>query len=468
FNTAFVPMFSRRLEAEGREDARAFAEDALAALALFLLGFTLLAQLAMPWMVLALASGFAGDERLALATAMGRVAFPYILFISLAALFSGVLNALGRFAAAAAAPVLLNLILIGALGLAALGLPAEATLGDVPQAEGLRAGAWLVWGVALAGVAQMALVWRAAARAGLPLRLRRPRWTPALGRLAMVAAPAALASGVMQINLVVGRQVASFFDGAVAWLYYADRLYQLPLGVIGVAVGVVLLPELARRLAAEDAQGAKDAVSRSAEFSLALALPASVALMVIPGPIVSVLFARGAFGPEDAQATALAAAVYGAGLPAFMLTKVIQPLFFARENTKTPFRMAVWGMAANAAIAVGLSPVLGFAACALATSLSSALVLGLLWREALRRFGDEARLDPRLRARLPRMAAASLAMGVVCLAAQALLGGLLAAPGWRYLALALLVGAGLVSYAAAAALSGAVRPADLRAALRRG
>ncbi|MEO0682111.1 MAG: murein biosynthesis integral membrane protein MurJ, partial [Pseudomonadota bacterium] len=384
FNAAFVPMFSRRLEAEGSEAARRFAEEALAALTVFLLVFTLAAQAVMPWLVLALASGFAGDERLPLATAMGRVAFPYILFISLAALLSGVLNALGRFAAAAAAPVLLNLILIGALGLAWAGLPAETTLVGAPAAVGDRAGAWLVWGVAAAGVAQVALVWRAAARAGMPLRLRAPRWTPELSRLAAIAFPAALSAGVMQINLVVGRQVASFFDGAVAWLYYADRLYQLPLGVIGVAVGVVLLPELARRLTAGDAAGARDAVSRSAEFSLALALPAAVALIAIPGPIVSVLFGRGAFGEADAAATALAVAIYGAGLPVFMLAKVAQPIFFAREDTRTPFRAALWGMAANAAIAVGLSPVMGFSACALATTLSGALTLWLLRRAALR------------------------------------------------------------------------------------
>ena len=151
-----------------------------------------------------------------------------------------------------------------------------------------------------------------------------------------------------------------------------------------------------------------------------------------------------------------------------MLSKVIQPLFFAREDTRTPFRMALWGMLANALLALGLSPILGFAACALATSLSAVIVLALLWREALRRYGDEARLDPALRARLPRMAAASLLMGAVCLAVEALLGDLLTAPFWRYPALAALIVAGLASYAAAAVALGAVRPADLKAALRRG
>jgi putative peptidoglycan lipid II flippase len=461
FNTAFVPMFARRLEEAGEREAREFAESAMAALAAVLLVLTLVAQVAMPFLVLGLASGFAGDERFDLSVEFGRIAFPYILFISLAALLSGVLNSLGRFAAAAAAPVLLNVILIGALGLAAAGLFPE---GDV---QGYGAGLALVWGAAVAGVAQMALVWRAAAQAGMPLRLRRPRITPAIRRLAVVAFPAALAGGVMQVNLVVGRQVASWFEGAVAWLYYADRLYQLPLGVIGVAIGVVLLPELSRRLSLGDHAGVRDAVGRSSEFALALTLPAAVALIAVPGPLVEVLFGRGAFEAGDAAATARAVAVYGLGLPAFVMMKIYQPLYFAREDTRTPFNYALWGMGVNAGVAVGLAPVIGFLSAALATTLAAWVNLWLLMRGA-RVFGEEGRWDDRLRARLPRIGAASLGMGVVCLAIEAALGGWLAAPGWRYLALAALVGGGGAAYGALLFGLGGVRPADLRAALRRG
>jgi putative peptidoglycan lipid II flippase len=224
----------------------------------------------MPWLVLLMASGFAGDDRFDLAVLYGRIAFPYILFISLAALLSGVLNATGRFTAAAAAPVLLNLLFIAALSLGhRLGWP----VGDT-----------LAWTVPVAGVAQLALVWVAASRAGFRLTPHRPRLTPDLKRLAIIAAPAALAGGVVQVNLLIGRQVASFFDGAVAWLSYADRLYQLPLGVVGIAIGVVLLPDLSRRLRAEDTEGGRHALSRAAEISLALTVPAAVALAVIPIP----------------------------------------------------------------------------------------------------------------------------------------------------------------------------------------
>ena len=191
-------------------------------------------MLFMPALVWATAEGFAGDERFDLTVAFGRIAFPYIFFISLAALFSGVLNATGRFAAAAAAPVLLNVMLIAAMAFAALN--------NGPVADAL------VWTIPFAGAAQLALVWIAAARAGFHIRTERPRWTPRDARLVRIAVPAALAGGVMQINLLVGQQVASNYDKAVSWLYAADRLYQLPLGVVGIAVGIVLLPDLSRRL----------------------------------------------------------------------------------------------------------------------------------------------------------------------------------------------------------------------------
>jgi putative peptidoglycan lipid II flippase len=203
-----------------------------------------------------MAAGFAGDVRLELATDFGRIAFAYILFISLAALLSGVLNASGRFAAAAAAPLLLNIILVLALVLARA-RRAPAT-GHRHQFRRKRRGSDAAarddadWGVLVAGLAQLALVWVAAASVGFRAVPRIPRLTPDMKRLAIIALPAMLAGGVVQINLLVGRQVGSFFDGAIAWLSFADRLYQLPLGVVGIAVGVVLLPDLSRRLRAGD------------------------------------------------------------------------------------------------------------------------------------------------------------------------------------------------------------------------
>lgn len=450
FNTAFVPMFSKKLE--GDDDPHGFAEDALSALAAVVLVFSLIAMLAMPWLVYAMASGFKGDERFDLAVIYGRICFPYILLISLTALLSGLLNAGGRFVAAAGAPVLLNLIFISAMLFSAW--------------MGWDMGLTLSWATPVTGAAQLALVWVAAARMGYPLRLRMPRITPDLKRLLMIAAPAVLAGGVVQVNLLVGRQVGSFFDGAIAWLNYADRLYQLPLGVVGIAIGVVLLPEISRRLKAADTDGGRHAYNRALEFSLFLTIPAAVALVVIPVPLISVLFERGAFGPEDTWPTALTLAVYGLGLPAFVLQKVLQPLYFAREDTRTPLRFAVHSMIVNAVLAVGLAPFIGFIAAAWGTTLAAWAMVVQLWLGA-RGMGEATRIDERLKSRLLRTALASVIMGMALWGLMEALETLLTAPRLRYLALALLVTGGAAVFAVAAVLCGAIRPSDFRAGFRR-
>ena len=326
---------------------------------------------------------------------------------------------------------------------------------------------WLIWAVPVAGLAQLALVWIAADRAGVRLRPSRPRWTPEMKHLVAVAVPAALAGGVMQINLLVGQQVASHFDKAVGWLYAADRLYQLPLGVVGIAVGIVLLPDLSRRLSAQDDTGAKHAFARAGELSLALTIPAAVALVVVPLPVVSVLFERGATGPDDSAAIAVAVAIYGLGLPAFVLQKVLQPLFFAREDTKSPFRYAVWAMIINAAIAVGLAPVIGWIAPAIATTVAGWAMVWLLARGG-RQFGDVARFDAQFRDRLWRICLASFVMGVVLWGGTLLLGPYLAISGLRFAALAVLIGLGMGSYALAGQLFGAFSVREMRSAFRRG
>nr|WP_217430397.1 murein biosynthesis integral membrane protein MurJ [Sulfitobacter algicola] len=450
FNMAFVPMFSKKLE--GGDGAKEFANDAFTGLATILIVFTVIAQFAMPYLVIAMASGFLEDQRFDLAVFFGRIAFPYILFISLAALLSGVLNATGRFAAAAAAPVLLNILFVGAMILAgAMGWP----IGDT-----------LVWTVPIAGIAQMALVWVAASRAGFRLTIKRPRMTPELKRLAIIAAPAALAGGVVQVNLLIGRQVASFFDGAIAWLNYADRLYQLPLGVVGIAIGVVLLPDLSRKLRAGDDVGGQSAFNRAGEISLALTIPAAVALIAIPVPLISVLFERGAFGPEDTAAAALAVAVYGLGLPAFVMQKVLQPLFFAREDTKRPFYYALVSLIINAVVAIGLAPIVGYITAAIGTSLAAWSMVFLLWRGA-KTMGPAAKFDTRFSQRLPRIIAASLVMGAILWVSAWLMAPALQMAGIRYLALAGLIAIGIISYFGVGQLIGAFRFSEFRTAMKR-
>ena len=450
FNAAFVPMFSKRLEAD--ENPLGFAGLALSGLGLVLLVLTGLAMVFMPALVWATAEGFAGDARFGLTVDYGRVVFPYIFFISLAALLSGALNAAGRFAAAAAAPVLLNVLLIAAMAVA-------AWMGGAVMLA-------LIWAVPVAGVAQLVLVWMAAERAGLRIRPVRPRWTPEMAQLVRIAIPAALAGGVVQVNLVVGQLVASQTDKAVSWLYAADRLYQLPLGVVGIAVGIVLLPDLSRRLKAGDGDGARHALSRGGEVALALTVPCAVALMVVPLPLVAVLFERGAFGADDSAATALAVAVYGLGLPAFVLQKILQPVFFAREDTRSPFRYAVVAMVVNAVLAFGLAPMIGWIAAALATTVAAWVMVWQLARGA-RGLGDVARFDAQFRRRLWRIVLASALMGAVLWGAAVVLGPFLALAGWRWLALLLLVALGVLSYGLAGQGLGAFRVQEMRGQLRR-
>ena len=451
FNAAFVPMFAKKIE--GDADPDVFARDAFNGLALVVLMLTALAMIFMPALVWLTAEGFADDARFDMTVGYGRIVFPYILFMSLSALFSGVLNATGRFAAAAAAPVLLNIFVISAMGIAYF------TGGEIIT--------WLIWAVPLAGIAQMVLTWRASADAGFALRPSRPRWTPDMRQLIVVAVPAALASGVMQINLVVGQVVASQYESAVSWLFAADRLYQLPLGVVGIAVGVVLLPELSRRLRAGDHDGAQTALSRAAEISLALTIPSAVALMVIPFALVTVLFQRGAASIDDSAAIATAVAIYGLGLPAFVLQKILQPIYFAREDTRRPFYFALVAMVVNVVLAVGLAPYVGWVAPALATTFAGWAMYACLAIGA-RRYGDAAKFDARFHKRIWRILLASFLMGGVLYFANINLQPFLGIPWWRALALLVLVMIGAFSYFGIGQLIGAFRLSEFKAAMRRG
>ncbi len=450
FNAAFVPMFSKKLE--GGENADTFASEAFSLLSAAVLTLTGLAMVFMPALVWATAEGFSGDARFDLAVGYGRIMFPYIIFMSLAALFSGVLNAHGRFAAAAAAPTLLNILIIPAL------LMGHYMGGDVIV--------WLVWTVPVAGVAQLALVWVASRRAGFRITFKLPRWTPDMARMVRVAVPAALASGVIQINLVVGQIVASSTPGAVSWLYAADRLYQLPLGVIGIAVGIVLLPDLSRRLRAGDDSGARNAFSRAGEFALFLTLPCAVAFLVVPLPLVSVLFERGQTGADDTAAIAVALSIYAIGLPAFVLQKLLQPLYFAREDTKRPFHYAVWAMVVNAGLAFGLSPYIQWMAPAVAASVAAWIMVAQLAIGA-RGYGDVARFDTRLRRRLWRICVASAVMGGALWTTWVMLVPWFGLPGWRYVALLILLSIGTLVYFGVGRLLGAYSPGELKAAARR-
>ncbi|MEM1420978.1 MAG: murein biosynthesis integral membrane protein MurJ [Pseudomonadota bacterium] len=446
FNMAFVPLFAKRLEGDGADAARRFGEEALSGLLSVLFVLVLAAQLAMPWLIYVIAAGFADDpDKLSMAVLFAQIQFPYLLFMSLTALFSGVLNSLGKFAVAAGAPILLNLSMIGAM--------AAAWALEEPV------GHWLSWSVFTAGVLQFLLVAGAARRAGIRLKLRAPRWTADMKRLVTLGAPGAVAGGVTQINILIGTTIATFFDGAVAWLTYADRVYQLPLGVVGVAIGVALLPELSRRVRAEDAAGAVNSINRAIEFSLVLTVPAAVALLVIPDTVVRLLFARGAFGETDVMATSHALALFALGLPAYVLIKALSPAFFADEDTRTPLRYSVVSMIVNVVISVGLAPLISWSAIPIGTAVAAWVNVWLLWRG----IGETGvyKPDERLKRRCSRAIAAALFMGLVLYTGKLLYAGALTEPFLKYPYGVALILAGLASYAIAALALGAFRRSDL-------
>ncbi|GAB5468849.1 MAG: murein biosynthesis integral membrane protein MurJ [Rhodospirillales bacterium] len=458
FNAAFVPLFAGRLEQQGKPVATRFAEEALSLLVTVALVLTALALFAMEWVMTVIAPGFLADPaKFAEATGMARIAFPYLLFMALAALLSGVLNSLRRFAAAAAAPVLLNLFLI--LGLLAV-LPLTGQPGQV-----------LVWSVVAAGAAQFLLLIVAAARAGYPLRLRRPRLTPGMRRLLVLMVPGLISAGALQLNLFVGTMIATLQPGAASLLYYADRVYQLPLGLIGIAVSVVLLPEIARRLKGDGEAAAARSLAQGLEFALFLTIPAAVALVILAEPIATVLFQRGAFDAAASQATGLAILAYAVGLPAYVAIKVYQPAFYAREDMTTPLRAALWSVAANIALSLLLffalrDQGLGHLGLAAATTLAALVNVAYLWI-ALARRGLLA-LPAAQRRRLWRQGLAAAGMGAGLLAALGPLESDLAGGEVeRAAALALLVLGGLLVYASLALALGALPLTQVKAAWQR-
>ncbi len=456
FNSAFVPLYAKRLEGDGVDEARRFAEEAFSVLLFTLLAFSTLAILAMPWLMMLLAPGFVTNpEKYDLAVLLTQVAFPYLLCMSLVALLSGALNSMDKFWEAAAAPILLNIVLI-------LSLAFIFWLGLARREE---AGLILAIGVTLAGIAQFSMLWLAARKAGLKLKIRRPRYTEGVQRLVQLGIPGVISGGITQINIVVGTIIASLQAGAVSYLYYADRLYQLPLGIVGVAIGVVLLPDLARKFRAGDHVAAMDSQNRSLEFALLLTIPAAVALAVAAEPIIRVLFERGAFLSVDTPKTALALAAFSIGLPAFVLIKVFQPAFFAREDTKTPMRYAGYNLVVNVAGSlglfylfqrVGLPPHVGIA---LATSVAGWVNAAMLWVNLSR--NDTFVADARLRRNLPLIVMASVAMGIALWLALPELGALTSKTEvlWvQVMALAGLVGLGLAVYGVAVVVTGVMSP----------
>ena len=460
FNAAFVPLFTKALHGpDGRAHARALASDIGSLLMVALIAFSAVAIVFMPFLTgTVIAPRFADTpEKFDLTVLLARIMFPYLAAMSFAAMLAGVLNAHRRYFLAALAPTLLNAVLIGALA-----------LGWWRGVDTPTLGLFLAVGVTVSGVLQLVLLVVAMRRAGFGFSvLRRPRLTPEVRRFLVLAGPAVLTGGVTQINLVVGQIIASAQDGAIALINYADRVFQLPLGIIGIAIGVVLLPELSRALRTGADAEARRLQNRSLEFALLLTLPAAAGLIVLPGPIVSVLFERGAFTAETTARAAEILRAFAWGLPAFVLVKVFQPAFYAREDMALPLYATGANVAVNVALSILLFPTMGPAGIGMATSAAGWLNAAVLGVVAVGR----GLFDPSpatVRATAATIAGAGL-MGLMLWGAAERLAAPLAGPFAikAPLVLALVAGAALVHFAVVLVVGG-TSLRQLGGALRRG
>ena len=460
FSAAFIPMFNHKVAAKdggGLKDGVSFAEDALSVLLPVLIVMTIVMEIA-AWPVTWLLSGGFNDasaDQFAFAVELSRITFPYLLFISLVSLLGGILNSLHRFWVNAAAPILLNLTLIAALLL-------------FHSHEPLFTARNQAIAVTVSGALQLLWLVYACRKAGIVLRLKLPRLNPDVKKLLSLIWPAAAGAGAVQINLVVSTALAATLlpEGSVSYIYYADRLNQLPLGLIGIGLGTVLLPTISRHLGRGEDAEAMATQNRGMELALFLTLPATVALIVCGVPIIAALFQHGRFTAVDSLFTAQALAAFSIGLPSYILVKVLTPGYYARSDTKTPVRYATVSMVVNLVLNLAFIKPLGHMGPPLATAIASTVNVVLLYRTLAKRGQFVA--DAQLRRRTPRLVVAALLMGGVMWFLDVVFEPYVVGTSVeRWSALVVLVGAGGLVYAAATVVTGAVRVAELKRLLRR-
>ncbi|MDX1975945.1 MAG: murein biosynthesis integral membrane protein MurJ [Rickettsiales bacterium] len=436
FNSAFVPMFAGMLASEGESKAKQFASEAMSFLLLILIAVTAIFIISMPWLMGILAPGFSDSpEKFNLTVTLTRITMCYIIFISLVSLLGGILNSKDKFAAVAATPILLNLCLI----------IVPWCIEDITpnMAYGLA------WAVMAAGVVQWLWLTYFCYKLDILPRFVRPRLTPDVKKLLVLIAPVALGAGVVQINLVIDTIIASYFNVGVSYIYYADRINELPLAVIGIALGTAILPMMSRQIREGDHARAHATQNRALELALFVSVPAAMALWVIAYPIISVMFERGAFSHSDATEVSKVLMAFALGLPAFVLVKVIAPGFYARQDTKTPFKIAMWCVLINLVFNLILMQPLQYVGMALATSIASWVNVILMAVILLRRkWLVIARV---VWVQLGKIIATSLVMAFILNAQEANLALYLSGNEIeRFVALSVVVLCGIVGYLAAA------------------
>lgn len=457
FAAAFIPMFNRKVGETGElSQGLDFAERALSVLFAALVLMTAVMLVAAWPITWALSGGFHGvsREQFAFAVELSRITIPYLMLISLASLLGGILNSLDKFWVNAAAPILLNIAMVAAL---------VFFNGDPYETARAQAVA-----VPIGGALQLGWLAFACARAGVSLRPRLPRLDAEVRRLMKLILPAAAGAGAAQINLLISRGLAGALlaHGSLSYIYYADRLNQLPLGMIGIGLGTILLPTISRQLGAGRDAEAMDTQNRGIELALFLTLPAMVALIVAAEPIVRGLFQYGEFDASDTVKCAQALAGFSLGLPSYVLVKVLTPGYYARQDTRTPVRYAIWSVGVNIACNLVMIPLIGHVGPPLATALSSTVNVWMLYRTLVQR-GHFAP-DAQLRRRIPRLALAAVLMGVAIFGFERLLDPYLNGHiAVRYAALLVLVGAGCAIYGVACLVTRAFLISDIKALVRR-
>lgn len=454
FSVSFVPMYSHKLQQDGPEAADKFASNSFAVMIAVLAPFTILAVMAMPWIIHLLAPGFTeGEERYTLAVEMTRVTFPYLLLISLSALLGGVLNAHDKFAPFAAAPIVFNLTLIAALYFLE---PMMRTGGHA-----------LSWGLFGAGVLQFIGLVACVKMYKINIKLRLPKFDGDIKKLFKLMGPGVLGAGVVHVNLFADIIIASLLaEGAISYLYYADRLNQLPLGMVGIAVGTALLPMLSRTMAGGRMEEGQHLFNRALEVCLILALPAGVAMLVVAEPLIQTLFQYGNFDADDARVTAYVLMGYALGVPAYVAGKVFSTTYYAQQDTVTPVKVAVVCALNNIALSLVFIQFIGVAGIALATGLCGWLQFTMLLHGLKK--GGKVTFDARFRHSLPRIIFASCAMAAVLiivahLSKEYYVGTKIE----KFGSLFILVASGLATYSLAVLGTGALKINDIKTLLRR-
>ncbi len=455
FSAGFVPLFSQRFHGEGGiDEAKQFSEEVLAVFLPALILFTAFAQLIMPALVWLIASGYMKDAtKFAMAVDLNRITFFYLLFISLVSLFSGVLNSMNRFTSAAFAPALLNLCMLASLIL-------------VPQG-GYESARALSIAVVIGGVVQLALLVWTCRRAGITLKLRKPKMTPGVRQFFKVVIPATFAAGVYQIAILIDTTFVSYLkDGSQILLNNADRLNQLPLGIIGTALGTAILPSISKFIDHGKPEQANRIQNQAMDLAMLLSLPAAIGLAAAAVPVCTALFVGGKFTLQNAHETGVLLAIMACGLPAYVLVKVLTPGFFAREDTKTPLRIAIWVLGANVALNFALIPFLGINGLGIALAATAWLNCAMLYF-TLRKRGHFTIL-PSVGKRLIRQCISAAAMGVVIVIAVNQLDGLYSGSALeRAFSLAVLIGPAMIVYFGLGWMIGAVDKDDIMALFRR-